>query len=54
VWTARSRGVRVAGRVSGPELPERVGLVRALLPGADRARFKQDLDGAAGHGPINS
>jgi hypothetical protein len=30
----------------GPELPERVGLVRAGLPDADRARFEQDLDQA--------
>jgi hypothetical protein len=30
----------------GPELPERVELVRAALPDADRARFEQDLDQA--------
>jgi len=32
----------------GPELPERVELVRASLPDADRARFEQDLDQALG------
>ena len=30
----------------GPELFERVELVRAALPDADRARFEQDLDQA--------
>ena len=30
----------------GPELPERVELIRAALPEADRARFEQDLDQA--------
>jgi hypothetical protein len=30
----------------GPELPERVELVRAALPAANRARFDQDLDQA--------
>jgi hypothetical protein len=30
----------------GPELSERVELVRAALPDADRARFEQDLDQA--------
>jgi hypothetical protein len=30
----------------GSELPERVELVRAVLPDADRARFEQDLDQA--------
>jgi hypothetical protein len=30
----------------GPDLPERVKLVRAGLPDADRARFEQDLDQA--------
>ena len=33
-------------RVTGPELPERVELVRAALRGADRGRFEQDLDQA--------
>ena len=32
--------------VTGPELSERVELVRAALPDADRARFEQDLDQA--------
>ena len=36
----------VVGWVTGPDLPERVELVRAALPDADRARFAQDLDGA--------
>ena len=35
----------VVGWVTGPDLPERVELVRAALPDADRARFAQDLDG---------
>jgi hypothetical protein len=30
----------------GPDLPERVKLIRAALPDADRARFEQDLDQA--------
>lgn len=36
----------VAERSSGPDLPERVELVRAALPDADRARFEQELDQA--------
>ena len=32
--------------VTGPDLPERVELVRAALPDADRARFEQQLDEA--------
>jgi hypothetical protein len=32
--------------VTGPDLPERVELVRAALPEADRAPFELDLDGA--------
>jgi len=36
--------VSVAERASGPDLPERVELVRAALPDADRARFEQELD----------
>ena len=31
---------------TGPDLPERVELVRATLPDADGARFEQDLDQA--------
>jgi hypothetical protein len=38
--------VSVAEGVNGPELPERVELVRAVLPDADRARFEQELDQA--------
>ena len=34
----------VAERASGPDVPERVELVRAALPAADRARFEQQLD----------
>jgi hypothetical protein len=30
----------------GPDLPERVKLIRAALPDADRARFDRDLDQA--------
>ena len=36
----------VAEPASGPDLPERVELVRAALPEADRPRFEQDLDQA--------
>jgi hypothetical protein len=36
----------VAEQVSGPDLPERVALVRAALPDADRARFDAELDEA--------
>jgi hypothetical protein len=43
---ARNHGVRGAEPAIGPELSERVELVRAALPDADRARFKQDLDQA--------
>src|SRR6266511_1665763 len=38
--------VSMAERASGPDLPERVELVRAALPDADRARFEQLLDEA--------
>ena len=43
---AGRRGVRVAGWVTGLDLPERVELVRAALQDADRARFERDLDQA--------
>ncbi len=43
---ARSHGVSGAERAIGPELSERVELVRAALPDADRTRFEQDLDQA--------
>jgi Family of unknown function (DUF6247) len=46
VGTARRGGVGVVGWVTGPDLLERVELVRAALPEADRAQFGQDLDGA--------
>jgi hypothetical protein len=38
--------VSVAEGVTGPDLPERLELVRAALPDADRARFEQELDQA--------
>jgi hypothetical protein len=38
--------VSVAERATGPDLPERVELVRAALPDAERARFEQQLDEA--------
>jgi hypothetical protein len=38
--------VSVAQPASSPDLPERVELVRAALPDADRARFEQELDQA--------
>jgi Family of unknown function (DUF6247) len=43
---ARRRAVSVAEQATGPDLPERVELVRAALPDADRARFEQELDQA--------
>jgi hypothetical protein len=42
----RNHGVRGAEPAIGPELSERVELVRAALPDADRARFERDLDQA--------
>jgi uncharacterized protein DUF6247 len=38
--------MRVTEWATGPDLPERVELVRAALPDADRVRFDQDLDQA--------
>jgi uncharacterized protein DUF6247 len=38
--------VSVAEGVTGPDLPERLELVRAALPEVDRARFEQELDQA--------
>jgi hypothetical protein len=38
--------VSVAQSASGPDLPERVELVRAALPEPDRPRFEQELDQA--------
>jgi hypothetical protein len=38
--------LRATGSVGGPGLPERVEVIRAALPEADRARFEQDLDQA--------
>jgi Family of unknown function (DUF6247) len=32
--------------VTGPDLPERLELVRAALPEVDRGRFEQELDQA--------
>src|SRR4029453_13157317 len=46
VGTARRRMVNVAEGVTGPDLPERLELVRAALPDADRGRFEQELDQA--------
>jgi hypothetical protein len=43
---ARNHGVSGAEPAIGPELSERIELVRAALPDADRARFEQDLDQA--------
>ena len=36
----------MAEGMTGPDLPERVELVRAALPGADRGRFEQELNQA--------
>jgi len=41
--------VSVTRQASSPDLPERVELVRAALPDADRARFEA-LDGVEGPG----
>jgi hypothetical protein len=41
---ARNPGVGSAEPAVGPELSERVEQVRAALPDADRAWFKQELD----------
>jgi uncharacterized protein DUF6247 len=38
--------VNVAEGVTGPDLPERLELVRAALRDADRGRFEQELDQA--------
>jgi hypothetical protein len=43
---ARRRAVSVAERATGPDLPERVELIRAALPDADRDQFEQELDQA--------
>jgi hypothetical protein len=43
---ARERAVSVAERATGPDLPERVELIRAGLPDADRDQFEQELDQA--------
>jgi hypothetical protein len=43
---ARGYAVSVAERATGPDLPERVELVRAALPDADRDQFEQELDQA--------
>ena len=43
---ARRRVVSVAEGVTGPDLPERVELVRGALSNADRDRFEQELDQA--------
>ena len=48
---ARNHGVSGALPATGPELPERVELVRVALPDADRARFDQDLDQALDTAP---
>jgi Family of unknown function (DUF6247) len=45
---ARNPGVGSAEPAVGPELSERVEQVRAALPAADRAWFKQELDQALG------
>ena len=36
----------MAEEVIGPDLPERLELVRAALPDADRSRFERELDQA--------
>ena len=43
---ARNHGVSGTEPATGPELPERVELIRAALPDADRVRFEQDWDQA--------
>ena len=46
VGTARRWVVCVAEGLTGPDLPERLELVRAALPNTDRGRFEQELDQA--------
>jgi hypothetical protein len=43
----------MAEGVTGPGPPERIELVRAALPHADRARFEQDLDEALDSARLN-
>src|SRR5215211_1210256 len=43
---ARRRALSVAQPASGPDLPERVELVRSALADADRAQFERELDQA--------
>jgi hypothetical protein len=45
--------VRVAEWAIRPDLPERVLLVRAALPDADRAQFEQKLDPGVGYGSLS-
>src|SRR5512132_1377256 len=46
VGAARRWEVRVVEGSTGPNLPERLELVRAALADADRGRFEQELDQA--------
>ena len=46
VGKARRRVVSVAEGVTGPDLPERLELIRAALSDAERGRFEQELDQA--------
>jgi Family of unknown function (DUF6247) len=46
VGKARRRVVSVAEGVTGPNLPERLELLRAALSDAERGRFEQELDQA--------
>jgi hypothetical protein len=46
VGTARRWVVCVAEGLTGPDLPERLEVVRGALSGADRGRFEQELDQA--------
>jgi hypothetical protein len=54
-WSGREEhGVSGAEPAIGPDLPERVKLIRAALPDADRARFEQDRSGpSVGQGPVD-
>jgi len=45
-WDGEEGVVGAAEGVTGPNLPERLELVRAALAGADRGRFEQQLDQA--------
>ena len=50
---ARNHGVSGTEPATGPELPERVELIWAALPDADRAGVRAGPGPGAGHGPVD-